>query len=86
MTDPAIPQSARIDVGSLTLKWILERPTVTRFIKLSKSKPNRKRSFRKCHAVRVVSLLSVAKATSCLNTSYCERRLAFKNSGAVCGL
>ena len=24
---------------------------MTRFIKLSKSKPNRKRSFRKCHAV-----------------------------------
>jgi hypothetical protein len=27
--------------------------------------------------------LSVAKATSCLNTSCCERQLAFKNGGGA---
>ena len=37
----------------------------------------------KCTAVFAVSHLSVAKATSCLNTSYCERRLAFKNGGGA---
>ena len=52
------------------------------FITLSKSRPDRRPSSKKCPAVFAVSHLLVAKAISCLNTSCCERQLAFKMAAA----
>ena len=60
----------------------LRARTAKRFITSSKSKLARRPSFKKCRAVFAVSLLSVAKATSCLNTSCCERLVASKTGGA----
>ena len=65
------------------LVQLLHVPELQRFITLSKSKPDRRPSSKKCPAVFAVSRLSVAKATACFNTSGCERRPAFKMAAAL---